>query len=406
MSRFSIQDGVARFGLLISVLLCCRDEQAGPKPQRQSAQMRAVGVKTVEKLPPVTFSSGATWANQTVTYLGAQVEPTNARPGQEVTVRHFFQSTQAAPKGFRFFAHLVDADSLQQLANVDHEIQQGAAPLGTWPPGAIVEDVHRFVLPAGAHRLQVMIGFWNDTGRLPVDTQGLSDGAARVRGPSFTGSAQDDLKEYQAKRVAKAPKIDGVLDDAVWKDVPVEILVTSFDGQKTRAKTTFQIAYDDENLYVAFDCEDADVWGTFRKKDDPIYTEDAVEVFFDADGDGRTYNELQVSPHNVNFDASFVARRSDLDAAKRWESGMQSAVFIRGTLDDDKADEGWSAELRIPIKSLTAVPHVPPQPGDVWRFNAYRLEHFVRRENIEGQAFSPLFVGDFHALNRFARLRF
>ena len=26
-------------------------------------------------------------------------------------------------------------------------------------------------------------------------------------------------------------------------------------------------------------------------------------MFLDANADGRTYNELQVSPHNVNFDA-------------------------------------------------------------------------------------------------------
>jgi hypothetical protein len=51
------------------------------------------------------------------------------------------------------------------------------------------------------------------------------------------------------------------------------------------------------------------------------------------------------------------------------------------------------------------VPHVPPQPGDKWRFNLYRLEHHGRKQ-VEGQAFSPLFIGDFHALPRFAWLVF
>jgi hypothetical protein len=40
------------------------------------------------------------------------------------------------------------------------------------------------------------------------------------------------------------------------------------------------------------------------------------------------------------------------------------------------------------------------------RFNVYRLEHIVRLKQIEGQSFSPLFVGDFHALPRFAKLIF
>jgi hypothetical protein len=86
---------------------------------------------------------------------------------------------------------------------------------------------------------------------------------------------------------------------------------------------------------------------------------------------------------------------------------MKTAVKVRGTIDDDSdKDQGWSAEMAIPIASLNQVPRVPPQKGDVWRFNAYRLEHYVRRQQIDGQSFSPLFVGDFHALPRFGKLIF
>ena len=62
--------------------------------------------------------------------------------------------------------------------------------------------------------------------------------------------------------------------------------------------------------------------------------------------------------------------------------------------------------MKIPIARLWEVPRTPPQKGDVWRFNLYRLEHLKRRENIEGQSFSPLFVGDFHATPRFGKLIF
>ncbi|MBL9039741.1 MAG: hypothetical protein JNG84_14585, partial [Archangium sp.] len=53
-----------------------------------------------------------------------------------------------------------------------------------------------------------------------------------------------------------------------------------------------------------------------------------------------------------------------------------------------------------------SVPKLPPTPGTKWRFNAYRLEHFTHGTQIEGQSFSPLFVGDFHALHRFGWLVF
>ncbi len=343
-----------------------------------------------------------------MTYLGSIVEPAKPQPGQQVQLRHYFRADKAVTGGpWRFFLHVVDESTRQQVGNLDHELQQGAAPLGTWPQGKVIEDVHAFQMPNFNGTLRLHIGFWNDSGRLPIDTAALADTDGRVLGPKIEGPTAQPLPEYPMARATKAPVIDGKLDDAVWASAKEVPLTRSFDGGPITRKTTFRMVWDDENLYVAFRAEDPDVWGSLRNKDDAIYNEDVVEVFIDADADGRTYNELQVSPHNVNFDASFVARRSDLAEAMKWESGMKSAVFIKGTLDDDSdTDEYWTAEMQIPIAKLTAVPHLPPQKGERWRFNAYRLEHIARRTNIEGQSFSPLFVGDFHALPRFGWLVF
>jgi hypothetical protein len=89
-----------------------------------------------------------------------------------------------------------------------------------------------------------------------------------------------------------------------------------------------------------------------------------------------------------------------------WDSGLQSAVKVNGTIDDPSdRDQGWTVEMKIPFARLHAVPHLPPRPGDRWRFNLYRLD-LPDRKNAQGQAFSPLFVGDFHAVDRFAWLVF
>lgn len=395
-----------RFLLAVVALVGCRDEQAGPQAKTSGASRGKI--KSVETVPsPLTFSSGATWNGGTVTYLGSMFEPAKPKAGDQVQMKHYFRADGNVPGKWGFFMHVVDDSTKQQMGNLDHEIQQGAAPLGTWPQGKIIEDAHTFLMPNVPNPLRLYLGFWNDSGRLRVDTLHLSDGDNRVSGPKLDGSAPSALPEYVTRRAARAPVIDGKLDDAAWGQVKEQTLTRSFDGGPVTRKTTFRIVYDDVNLYVAFRAEDPDVWGSLTKKDDPIYNEDVVEVFLDADGDEKTYNELQVSPHNVNFDASFVARRSDLPAAMKWESGMKTAVFVKGSLDDDSdTDEYWSAEMQIPLAKLTAVPHVPPQKGDRWRFNAYRLEHLARRTNIEGQSFSPLFVGDFHALPRFGWLSF
>ncbi len=400
---------VKRVTLRVLLACCgCRDELAGPKGHAQQQPVSGRdGARVLDAAPPLTHTSGATWAGGAVSYLGSIVEPPQPKPGQQVVLKHYFRANGAAPSGWRFFLHVVDEGTGQLIGNLDHELQNGAAPLGSWPQGKVIEDVHAFQMPQLNGAVRFYLGFWSDQGRLPVDTVQLSDGQGRVAGPKLDGAAAPPLPQYVALKAAQPPVIDGKLDDAVWSSAPEVTLTRSYDGKPAQRKTTFRILYDDAHLYVGFFAEDKDLWGTKRNKDDDIYTEDALEIFVDADGDGATYNEMQVSPHNVNFDASFVARRSDLATAMKWESGMVSAVFLKGTIDDNSdEDEYWSAELKIPIANLTAVPRVPPLKGDQWRFNVYRLEHLVRGRQVEGQSFSPLFVGDFHATPRFGVLVF
>jgi hypothetical protein len=379
----------------------CRDEQAGPR-QRAPQLPPPTQARALDAAPTdLTFRSGATFAGGSVVYLGSKVTPERAAPGEQVRLAHYFQAQRPPPQGFAFFVHVVDAESGGMLINADHEVQDGAAPLASWPVGKVVEDVHSVPMPSVPAR--VVLGFWRGDERLPVDDPKAHDGASRMFGPRLGGNAPE-LPEYSVPRAQKAPTVDGVLDDAAWKGAQAVVLRGSFDGRPAKLRTEARLVYDDANLYVAFNVEDPDLWGTLRKRDDPIYEQEVVEVFLDANADGRTYNELQVSPHNVIFDAYFPARRQGMDLT--WDSGMKTAVKVRGTLDGaaDK-DEGWTVELQIPFARLAEVPHVPPKPGDRWRFNLYRLEHHGRR-NVEGQAFSPLFVGDFHALPRFGWLVF
>ncbi|HZI08435.1 MAG TPA: carbohydrate-binding family 9-like protein, partial [Archangium sp.] len=330
-----------------------------------------------------------------------RITPVVAAPGQPVQLAHYFEALRALPAGWEFFVHVVYPASGQMMVNADHGFAGGAAPVGSWPLGKVVEDVHTVPMPPAPGR--VVLGFWQGDERLAVDDPNAHMGDNRVLGPQL-GGGPPPLPEYTVRRAAKAPAIDGELDDAVWKAAAPVVLRGSFDGREPSLRTEARLAYDDQHLYVAFDVEDPDVWGTLRERDAPIYEQEVVEIFLDANADGRTYNEMQVSPHNVHFDAYFPARRQGMDLS--WDSGMRTAVKVRGTLDNpEDRDEGWRVEMRIPFARLAEVPNVPPKKGDRWRFNLYRLEH-VGRQQVEGQSFSPLFVGDFHALPRFGWLVF
>src|SRR5215831_6399661 len=395
---------VALPAAIVLFALGCRDEQAGPRPKPKAAVPSASGRILEVEPEDLTYRSGGTWAGGAIVYLGSRVSPVQPAPGQPVVLSHYFRADKSAPPGFHFFVHLLDATSGQMVLNADHEIQGGGRPPESWPVGKVIEDVHVLkVPPLEGRSLRVLLGFWNGDRRLEIDRGSAQDGDNRMLGPTIEPQ-HEELAVYRARRAAKPPVIDGRLDDEVWRSASAVELVRSLDGGKPSLKTVARLAYDDENLYVAFDCEDPDVWGTLRRRDDPIYTEEAVEIFIDADGDGKTYNEIEVSPNNTVFDAYFPARRQGMDTS--WDSGVKSAVLVRGTLNDPSdRDKGWTVEMRIPFARLHSVPHVPPQPGDRWRFNLYRLE-MPDRKNAQGQAYSPLFVGDFHAVDRFAWLVF
>jgi hypothetical protein len=381
-------------GLLVAA---CRDEQAGPRPRARAPASGAAE-------PVASGATEGTWGGGAIKYLGTRVERGRDQSGGDaVRLTHRFEATRTLPPGWQIFVHLVDPRTGQMMANGDHP---PSVPLEQWPVGQPVQDVQILPLPPGTSEARVLLGFWHDDQRLPVDQPAAQDGQQRMLGPVMGSGARalPPVPEAHVRRTTHAPTLDGVLDDEAWKGATPLTLVDSLDGRPTQFRTTVRMVWDDEALYVAFDCEDPDVWGTFTKRDEPLYTQEVVEIFLDADADGRTYDEIEVSPHNVVFDAYFPARRQGMELS--WDSGLQSAVKVAGTLDDaGDRDQGWTVEMRIPFARLHAVPHIPPRPGDRWRFNLYRLE-LPDRKNAQGQAFSPLFVGDFHAVDRFAWLVF
>lgn len=391
---------------LLLLVTACRDEQAGPRNRPPPPPMPQQG-KVLDAAPPdVTGSVGVTLGGGTVQYLGSKVTSLKARPAQPLTVAHYFKALKEPPQGFMFFEHIVDDQTGQMLVNADHEFQQGAMPMGKWPVGKVVEDVTTFNMPqAPSGKVRILMGFWQGDQRLGVDEPNAHHGDNRLMGPVIEVQGED-LPVYTMHKAKKAPAIDGDLSDPVWQSATPVDLNGSFDGRKTVLRTTARMLWDDQNIYLAFDCQDPDVWGTLHNRDDAIYNEEVVEAFFDANGDMRTYNELEVSPHNTIFDAYFEAYRSNLDAAKPWDAQMKTAVKVKGTIDNPSdTDEGWTVEMAVPIARLAEVPHVPPQVGDKWRFNLYRLEH-LQRKQVEGSAFSALFRGDFHNLQRFGWLQF
>lgn len=215
----------------------------------------------------------------------------------------------------------------------------------------------------------------------------------------------DGVPVYVVHRASSPLSIDGVLSEAVWDRAErAGPFARSLDGKPAFAATEARLLWDDENLYVGFQSEDAAIETPFFHDDEPLYTSNVVEIFLNPSGDLARYDEIELAPSNALFDASFTGRRQGMDLA--WSSHARHAVHLDGTLNDARdVDRGWTAELAIPFAALTGMTKARPSPGDTWRFNLYRLRQGPGQPG-EGQAFSPPLVGDFHALEKFAVLRF
>ncbi|RMG19923.1 MAG: hypothetical protein D6729_04005 [Deltaproteobacteria bacterium] len=388
--------------------LGCRDPHAGPPPRALSpAQRQQVRENTLSSMPtplfrppvePVTLGGGA------VRYLGFDAAPLPARRGEPLHIVHYWKAERPLERDWKVFVHAGESGS---ILDGDHHPVGGLWPTSRWRPGEIYRDAHTVRVPAAWPQatLPLYVGLYRYDDRLPVDQRQAQDGKNRIRAGAvpLSGGALP-VPEYRAPRTYEVMQIDGKLSEAAWGSAPVARLVRSDGRGRPTRRTEAKLLWDDARLYVAFVAEDPDVFSTFEADDDPLYEQEVVEIFIDADGNGRTYNELQVAPSGHIFDASFVAPRQGMDLG--WSSGMEAAVEVDGTLNDaSDTDRGWTVEIAIPFDRLTAVPHRPPQAGEVWRFNLYRLEH-LDRKRVEGQSLSPPVLPDFHRPERFARLRF
>jgi cellulose/xylan binding protein with CBM9 domain len=210
--------------------------------------------------------------------------------------------------------------------------------------------------------------------------------------------------DYVVHRARGPIQIDGVMAESSWdRAEKAGPFVRSLDGKPANAATEARLLWDDDHLYVAFLAADSNVSGAFFKDDEKLYTSNVVEIFLNPSGDGSRYDEIEVAPTNALFDASFSGGpRQGMDLS--WSSRARHAVHVDGTLNDARdVDRGWTVELAIPFASLSGMPR--PQRGDRWKFNLYRLRQGAEQPG-EGQAYSPPMRGDFHALDRFASLRF
>lgn len=347
---------------------------------------------------------------------GVDVAPYPVRRGKPVTVTYYFKPLSKIPNVWPVFLHIEGTGGAKFYMNKDHQPMKGLYPTTRWIPNRIFKSSFTFNLPKSfpSRRMMLWSGFWRGNARMLVGSRRHSDGKNRLRLASVPvyGAAPQlpKLPIYVAYKVKTPPTIDGKLTEPMWSKLPSTGNWYTHNARKARFQTWARMAWDDKYLYLGVYCQDDDIWSTYKRRDDPIYNQEVVEFFIDANRNRRDYIELQVSPAGVIFDSFFPRYRHPRpEGRKNYDSGMLVRIGLNGTLNNpNDRDTSYTVEMRLPLSKLGPAPNLPPKNGDEWAINLYRFER-SRRTRGEAHAWSPVTLapqGDFHNLRRFGTLRF
>ncbi len=159
-------------------------------------------------------------------------------------------------------------------------------------------------------------------------------------------------------------KIDGKLDDRDWQNAETMTRFRPVHGSNAiRHQTGVKLAYDSENLYVAFECLESrpqEVKTTVKKHDSSSWEDNGIELFINDPIKGDNNIQLRVNAAGVVCDGITVAGQ---------ESGFNRGFDTAAKVKTSVADDRYFVEMRIPSTSITGGRF---KPGTVLKINAMR----------------------------------
>jgi hypothetical protein len=148
---------------------------------------------------------------------------------------------------------------------------------------------------------------------------------------------------------ARAPiTLDGALDEEIWRSTaPAAEFVQAepHEGQPATEITEVRLVYDRDALYIGVRCYDTTPSGLIVndiRKDFTPGEQDSFEVLLDTFADRRNGFVFAINPLGAKSDTQIANEGRDVNTS--WDAVWSVATRVDGT--------GWSAEIRIPFKTL------------------------------------------------------
>ncbi|WP_127136495.1 DUF5916 domain-containing protein [Flagellimonas oceanensis] len=169
----------------------------------------------------------------------------------------------------------------------------------------------------------------------------------------YSAQAQDSTeviikKKYTTQALGDyaAPTINGILEDEAWGLVEWgNDYIESQPDENTPPshQTRFKILYDSKNLYIGVRCYDTEpdrIVKRLSRRDG--FEGDWVEFNIDSYFDKRTAFSFTITAAGVKGD-EFISNNGN-----NWDESWNPIWYAKTNIDE----EGWTAELRIPLSQL------------------------------------------------------
>ncbi len=209
----------------------------------------------------------------------------------------------------------------------------------------------------------------------PVAAQEIGGETEELGGAAVVIDSIPPRPRLVATRASAKISVDGDLGDAAWSSfTPVTAFTQKFphEAKSPSELTELRVMYDDNALYVAFNCiqTGVPVRGRLARRDRQVEA-DWVQIAID---DGSNTYEFTVNAAGVLGDG---VRFNETEYSAEWDGVWDGQARQHA--------QGWSAEMRIPLRILRQ-----PKESRDWGFQARR--YISQRQETAEWAFIPRVV--------------
>jgi len=212
------------------------------------------------------------------------------------------------------------------------------------------------------------------------------DPARQSRGPSAEPPAPLVIPP-----TAAPPSIDGRLDDPIWETAARFDAFKTFKpdyGKEPSQRTEALLAYDPDNFYFAFRCNDTEpvkIKSSVCKRD-AMGQDDLVGVILDTFNDSQSGFTFMLNPLGIQGDGI-------MNVQGNVDDSHDMVWYSKGLIDDT----GWTVEARVPLQSI----RFPDKKALTMRILFFR---FLTRTS-EQASFPPLDPGNSSIISQAQSIR-